>query len=64
MKEILDYCKRSKNFVIHPSINKILNKAFINSNATKLPEGSFGLLYAEKKNLFEEMSSPTNQVIW
>lgn len=64
MKDILSYCKRSKNFVIHPLINKILNKAFINSNATKLPEGSYGLLYAEKKNLFEEMRSSANQVIW
>lgn len=64
MEDIPSYCVRSKNFSIHPSIEKILYKAFVNTNANKLPDGSFSILYAEKGNLLKEMCSPINQIIW
>ncbi len=64
MKDILSCCIRNKSISIHPSIEKILHKAFVNTNANKLPDGSFSTLYAEKGNLLNEMRSSTNQIIW
>ena len=64
MKDILSCCARNKNIYIHPSIEKTLYKAFVNTNANKLPDGSFSTLYAEKGNLLKEMCSSTNQIIW
>ena len=64
MKDILSCCVRNKNISIHPSIEKVLCKAFVNTNANKLPDGSFSTLYAEKGNLLNEMCSSTNQIIW
>ena len=45
MKDILSCCVRNKNISIHPSIEKVLCKAFVNTNANKLPDGSFSTLY-------------------
>ena len=59
-----NYCRRTKSISVPPKIKKILSKAFINSNASKLPNGSFRELYADKSSLLEEMRSTTNQIIW
>lgn len=45
-------------------LKKVLNRAFLTSNAAKLPDGSFVTLYAENRHLLDEMRSPSNQIIW
>ena len=62
--DIIEFCKRKRAFSINATTKRVLTKAFVNSNAAKLPAGSFSELYAGKSGLLEEMRSPVNHIIW
>jgi len=63
-KDALLACQRTKNQHVPDDISRVLSKCFLDTNASKLPDGSFNVLYAERASLIDELQSSANHVVW